>query len=95
MTPVDRIALELIEPEDRAAWRRWLERHHATSGSVRLALVKGTADARGVRYAEAVEEALCFGWIDGTAGRLDDDRYSVLMTRRKAKSGWSAVNKER
>ncbi len=95
MTPVDRIALELIEPKDRAAWRGWLERHHATSGSVRLALVKGTSDARGVRYAEAVEEALCFGWIDSTAGRLDDDRYTVLMTRRKARSGWSAVNKER
>jgi uncharacterized protein YdeI (YjbR/CyaY-like superfamily) len=95
VTPVDRIALELIEPKDRAAWRRWLERHHATSGSVRLALVKGTSDVRGVRYAEAVEEALCFGWIDSTAGRLDNDRYTVLMTRRKAKSGWSAVNKQR
>ena len=88
-------SLELIQPKDRAAWRRWLERHHATSGSVRLALVKATSDARGVRYGEAVEEALCFGWIDSTAGRLDDDRYTVLMTRRTTRSGWSAVNKER
>ena len=85
----------LVKPKDRAAWRRWLERHHATSGPIALALLKKGSSAPGVTYEEAVLEALCFGWIDSTAGRIDDDHYSVRMVRRKPTSGWSAVNKRR
>ena len=85
----------IVRAKDRAAWRRWLERHHATSPSIRLAIGKKGAAISHVTYAEAVEEALCFGWIDGRAGSLDDDAYLLLMTRRKPGSGWSAINKER
>ena len=85
----------IVRARDRAAWRRWLERHHATSPSVRLAIGKKGASVPHVGYADAVEEALCFGWIDGRAGSLDDDAYLLLMSRRKPGSGWSAINKER
>jgi uncharacterized protein YdeI (YjbR/CyaY-like superfamily) len=85
----------IVRAKDRAAWRRWLERHHATSPSIRLAIGKKGAAIPHVTSAEAVEEALCFGWIDGRAGSLDDDAYLLLMTRRKPGSGWSAINKER
>ena len=85
----------IVRAKDRAAWRRWLERHHATSPSVRLAIGKKGASVPHVGYADAVEEALCFGWIDGRAGSLDDDAYLQLMSRRKPGSGWSAINKER
>ena len=84
-----------VEPKDRAEWRRWLERHHMTSGPVWLALLKKGSDANGVTYEEAVLEALCFGWIDSTANPLDDDHYLIRMTRRKPGSGWSRVNKGR
>jgi uncharacterized protein YdeI (YjbR/CyaY-like superfamily) len=87
--------LELVKPKDRADWRRWLERHHATSDPIALALLKKGSSAPGVSYEDAVLEALCFGWIDSTAGSVDDDHFSVRMSRRKPTSGWSAVNKKR
>jgi uncharacterized protein YdeI (YjbR/CyaY-like superfamily) len=85
----------IVEPKDRGAWRRWLERHHATSGPVWLALLKKGSSANGVTYEEAVLEALCFGWIDSTANPLDEDHYLIRMSRRKPGSGWSLVNKRR
>ena len=88
-------ALPLLKPKDRAAWRRWLERHHATGEPVSLALLKKGSTAPGVTYEEAVLEALCFGWIDSTAAPVDEDHYAVRMSRRKPTSGWSAVNKRR
>jgi uncharacterized protein YdeI (YjbR/CyaY-like superfamily) len=84
-----------VAPKDRAAWRRWLERHHATSGAVWLMLAKKGASVRAVSYEEAVEEALCFGWIDSTANSVDDERYKIWMAPRRRGSGWSAVNKRR
>lgn len=86
---------EVLKPTGRAEWRRWLERNHATSGPVWLALLKKGASAKGVSYEDAVQEALCFGWIDSTANALDDDHYLVWMGRRKPRSGWSGVNKRR
>ena len=93
--PVSMANEPIVRAEDRAAWRRWLVRHHATSPSVRLAIGKKGASVPHVGYADAVEEALCFGWIDGRAGSLDDDAYLLLMGRRRPGSGWSAINKER
>jgi uncharacterized protein YdeI (YjbR/CyaY-like superfamily) len=59
----------------RAEWRAWLERHHATEPEVSLVYAKKHSGKPSVRYAEAVEEAICFGWIDTTVNRLDDDHY--------------------
>lgn len=86
---------KVVRAKDRAAWRRWLERHHATSPSIRLAIAKKGATVAAVSYVDAVEEALCFGWIDGTAWSIDDQAYLQLMSPRKPGSGWSAINKAR
>ena len=80
---------------DRAAWRRWLERNHATSGPVWLILAKKGSAVRTVSYDEAVEEALCFAWIDSKANTVDEERYRLWFSPRKPVSGWSASIKRR
>jgi len=86
---------ELVTVKDRAAWRRWLQRNHTQDAGIWLALHKKGSSRKGLRYAEAVEEALCFGWIDATANAMDEHRYAIWFAPRKPTSGWSAVNKER
>lgn len=90
-----RYATEEVFAKDRAAWRRWLEDHHATSPAVWLVLGKKKSVVQTVTYDEAVEEALCFGWIDSKANPVDGERYKLWVAPRKARSGWSAVNKRR
>jgi uncharacterized protein YdeI (YjbR/CyaY-like superfamily) len=85
--------LPRYQPVSRAAWRRWLDRHHATSRGVWLVCLKG--DARRLSYADSVEEALCYGWIDSVMRPIDAGRYMQLFTPRKAKSQWSQSNKAR
>jgi uncharacterized protein YdeI (YjbR/CyaY-like superfamily) len=75
-----------------AAWRAWLEAHHDSSPEILLRLFKVHAAHRGVTYKQALEEALCFGWIDGIARRLDDDSYCQRFTPRRPRSIWSRVN---
>ncbi|MGZ4133281.1 MAG: YdeI/OmpD-associated family protein [Actinomycetota bacterium] len=87
--------MQTVEAKDRAAWRRWLQRHHASSRGVWLLVRKKGGDRPGVTYVEAVEEALCFGWIDSRANPLDEHRYRLTMTPRKPGSVWAATNKER
>ena len=72
-------------------WRRWLTKHHATSGGVLLRLGKKGA-AKTVTYAEAVEVALCWGWIDGHKRALDAEAWLQRFTRRTATSQWSKIN---
>jgi uncharacterized protein YdeI (YjbR/CyaY-like superfamily) len=84
---------EQFEPKNRAAWRKWLLKQHAKSKGILLVYVK--KPKRSLSYGDAVEEALCFGWIDSTLFPIDDARYMQLFTPRKPKSGWSAVNKRR
>lgn len=97
MPPARLENLPQIHPDDRAAWRDWLIRHHADwpGGSIWLVFWKASSGKARLTYAEAVEEALCFGWIDSLPRRLDDERSRLLMSPRKAKSAWSALNKER
>ena len=82
-----------FQPRDRAHWRAWLDRHHASATGVMLVFVK--KPKRLLSYAEAVEEALCFGWIDSVLRPMDEVRYAQMFTPRKPKSGWSALNKRR
>jgi uncharacterized protein YdeI (YjbR/CyaY-like superfamily) len=84
-----------VAPRDRADWRRWLGRHHAQPHGVWLLIRKRDRQALGVTYEEAVREALCFGWIDSTAGSVDEDHYRLWMAPRKPRSAWSAINKRR
>lgn len=79
----------------RAEWRAWLERHHATEREVWLVYAKKHSGKPTVRYAEAVEEALCFGWIDTTVHRLDANYYAQRFTPRTDLRNWSQLNLDR
>jgi len=79
----------------RAAWRAWLETNHATKGELWLVYYKKGSGRTSVTYEEALQEALCFGWIDSTVNALDAERYRQRFTPRNPKSIWSAANKAR
>jgi len=76
-------------PED---FRAWLARHHATETELIMRLFKVHARHRGIGYREALDEALCFGWIDGIVRRLDDDSFTQRFTPRRRGSQWSQIN---
>ena len=86
----------MIEVKSKAAWERWLEKHHLDAPEgVWLRLFKKGHAAATLTYAEAVEVALCFGWIDGQAKREDESSRLQRFTPRRRRSGWSKVNTER
>ena len=85
----------LIHPETIAAWREWLVQHHLDTDGVWLARWRKGSGKAALDYAEVVEEALCFGWIDGLTTTIDERRQAHLLTPRRKGSGWAASNKER
>jgi uncharacterized protein YdeI (YjbR/CyaY-like superfamily) len=86
--------IELLVP-DAAAWRSWLDRNHDRSTGVRLVLTKKGGTVTELNYETALEEALCFGWIDGQGSKRDDASWFVRFTPRTARSQWSRRNIER
>ena len=80
---------------DRAHWTRWLDRHHATERGVWMRFARKGSSFTSVTYADAVESALCFGWIDGQVRKYDDDSWIQKFTPRGRKSVWSRINVER
>jgi uncharacterized protein YdeI (YjbR/CyaY-like superfamily) len=84
-----------IHPKTRAEWRKWLELHHTRTQGVWLISYKKTTGKPRFDYDEAVEEALCFGWIDSKPNKLDDERSMLWFAPRKAGTGWSKINKAR
>jgi uncharacterized protein YdeI (YjbR/CyaY-like superfamily) len=86
---------EALEVPDREAWRAWLAAESASSPGVWLAVGKKGGHRTSLTYEEAVEEALCFGWIDGLVRSLDAERMSLRFTPRRKGGTWSASNKER
>jgi len=86
---------ELVYPQTRADWRAWLAANHNKSPGIWLVRYKVSTKQPSITYDELVEEALCFGWIDGLARALDAERHLQLLTPRKPKSVWSKINKER
>jgi uncharacterized protein YdeI (YjbR/CyaY-like superfamily) len=84
-----------IQPDSRTAWRAWLADHHQAASGVWLVTWKARMGRTTFSYEEAVEEALCFGWIDGKAGRVDDERTMVRFSPRRRGSVWARSNKER
>jgi len=84
-----------VELDTRAEWRRWLRLHHARSAGVWLVTWKKSAGRPRVDYDAAVEEALCFGWVDSKSRSVDDDRTSLYFTPRRPASAWSASNAAR
>ncbi len=86
---------ERVHPKTRAEWRRWLAKHHETSPGAWVITWKKASGQTGPSYADCVEEALCFGWIDSRPQKIDEHRTALLYTPRKPKSVWAASNKER
>ena len=86
---------ERVQPETVAAWRAWLEDHHASAPGVWLVSWKRHTGRPTVSYEDAVTEALAFGWVDSMGARLDEDRSMIWFTRRRPASGWSRPNKVR
>jgi uncharacterized protein YdeI (YjbR/CyaY-like superfamily) len=77
------------------SWADWLAQHHETSPGLWLKIAKREAGTSTVSYPEAVECALCFGWIDGQKGALDDEYWLQRFTPRKPRSRWSKINREK
>ncbi len=86
---------ELVHLRDRAAWRRWLERNHGTAKGVWVVSWRTQTGKPRMEYNALVEEALCFGWIDGHQKPVDDERIMQLLTPRRPGSAWASSNKKR
>src|SRR5436305_12800199 len=87
--------LPVLHLPDRATWERWLSEHHDSVAGVWLKLAKKASPVRTVTQAEALEEAVCFGWIDGQVGRWDEHFYLQRFTPRRPRSKWSVINRQR
>ena len=87
--------MEKVFAENRQEWRSWLEQNHDKASEIYLVFYKLSTKKPTVTYEEAVEEALCFGWIDGVRKGRDAETYMNRFTPRKPKSTWSVVNKDR
>jgi uncharacterized protein YdeI (YjbR/CyaY-like superfamily) len=84
-----------VQADDRATWRAWLEANHAAARGVWLVTWRPRSGRVGLDYESAIEEALCFGWVDSTGGHFDDDRGKLYFAPRKPRSVWAASNKAR
>jgi len=87
--------LATLEVRNRSQWRRWLNKHHASSPGVWLVFYKDHTGVKSILYEDSVRDALCFGWIDSLIKRLDHDRYVRKFTPRKPASKWSDINRKR
>jgi uncharacterized protein YdeI (YjbR/CyaY-like superfamily) len=84
--------MDLLKAKDRSAWRSWLKENSSREREVWLVFYKEHSEKVSVSYDDAVEEALCFGWIDSMIRRVDEDSYAQKFTPRKPNSRWSTSN---
>lgn len=84
--------MKTFDARTRERWREWLAKHHASEAEVWLIFHKKHTGEPSVEYKDALDEALCYGWIDSLIKRIDDDRYARKFTPRKAESNWSSIN---
>lgn len=82
-------------PANRQEWREWLQENHSRESAVWLVYYKKSAQVSTITWSEAVDESLCFGWIDSLAKPLDAERYMQFFSKRKPGGGWSKINKEK
>jgi uncharacterized protein YdeI (YjbR/CyaY-like superfamily) len=87
--------MKTLNVRSRPLWRTWLEKNHALEAEVWLVFHKQHTAKKSISYSDALDEALCFGWVDSLVKRLDDDRYARKFTPRKADSRWSTINRRR
>jgi len=88
------VELEVLAFSSAKAWQQWLAKHHKTSDGIWLRLFRKTSDTASVTYAEALDEALCYGWIDGQLKSHDAQSWLRKFTPRRARSIWSKKNLE-
>ncbi len=86
---------ERFTPSGPEEWRSWLEQHHATAPGVWLVYWKKASGKPSLTWSQAVDEALCFGWIDSKVTPIDDVQYEQWFTQRKPKSVWSKINQDK
>jgi uncharacterized protein YdeI (YjbR/CyaY-like superfamily) len=84
--------LQILELKSQKNWRAWLDKNHSQTDGVWLKFAKKTSGIKTVNYAEALEEALCYGWIDSQAKSLDDKYYLQKFSPRRSRSIWSKIN---
>lgn len=87
--------IETYCPQSRTDWRQWLEKNHQAKQAVWLVYYRKKSNVPSLSWSEAVDEALCFGWIDSTRKTIDDFSFMQFFTKRKPKSNWSKINKEK
>ncbi|MBO9700090.1 MAG: YdeI/OmpD-associated family protein [Sporocytophaga sp.] len=87
--------IEKYCPKSRTDWRKWLEKNHQSKQSVWLVYYKTSTKVPSLTWSEAVDEALCFGWIDSTKKTIDKERYMQYFSKRKPDSTWSKINKDK
>ena len=88
-------AFNTLEVRGRRQWREWLDAHHSSVSEVWLVFYKRHTGVSFLGYGDAVEEALCYGWVDSIVRRLDDSRYARKFTPRRLNSKWSTANRRR
>ena len=87
--------LEEYCPHDKKDWRKWLEKNHVKKEAVWLIFYKKKSPKYNLSWSESVDEALCFGWIDSVKKTIDSETYKQYFSKRKAKSNWSKINKDK
>jgi uncharacterized protein YdeI (YjbR/CyaY-like superfamily) len=87
--------IETFYPKSRQEWREWLQENHHAKQSIWIIYYKKKSNIPTVMYSEAVDEALCFGWIDSKTKPLDEEKFMQFFSKRKTKSVWSKINKEK
>jgi uncharacterized protein YdeI (YjbR/CyaY-like superfamily) len=87
--------LPIVDVHDRLAWESWLSANHASAPGAWLKIAKKGSPIPTVTQAQAVDEAICFGWIDGQVRRYDEHFFLQRFTPRRPRSRWSAINRER
>src|SRR5437016_14683221 len=90
-----RKTLKTFNAQTLKHWRKWLADHHDSESEIWLVFYKQHTGRASIDYLDAIDEALCFGWIDSLIKRLDEDRYARKFTPRKPDSKWSTINRQR
>jgi len=92
---MEKTEIEITCPANRRQWRQWLQKNHSKKPSVWLMCYKKKSKQPTISWSDAVDEALCFGWIDSIRKTIDEERFVQFFSKRKACSTWSKVNKEK
>lgn len=87
--------VDTFYPKNQTEWRGWLKENHASLSSIWLIFYKKSSPKSSISWSQAVDEALCFGWIDSKKQTIDKDSYRQFFSRRKPNSTWSKINKEK